>query len=178
MFRRLFHVALAVWPFACSAATDAERQQQIDEMYDGYAVAFQGVPSISASDLKRRLETGEEVVLVDVRPLEERRVAILPGAIASESLQDARDRQKTVVVYCTIGARSGAYAKELQKRGYAEVLNLEGSLLSWTHVGGELVDLEGNPTKQVHVYGKKWNLVAEGYEGVVTKGEAVVPLGR
>ena len=43
--------------------------------------------------------------------------------------------------------------------------NLRGSIVSWTHVGGDLVK-DGAPTKRVHVYGRKWNLLADGYEAV------------
>lgn len=179
MIRRLLHLLLAFWPFAGNAAeTDAERQERIAAMYDGYAVGFPEVPAITATDLRARLAAGEQLLLVDVRPLDERKVGILPGAVPTEALVDARDRSRTVVVYCTIGARSGALAKDLRARGFTDVLNLEGSLLAWTHAGGALVDLDGNPTNQVHVYGRKWNLVAEGYEGVITRGGQVVPLGR
>jgi hypothetical protein len=45
------------------------------------------------------------------------------------------------------------------------VHNLKGAILSWTHVGGRVVDASG-PTTRVHVWSPKANLVAEGYEGV------------
>ena len=46
------------------------------------------------------------------------------------------------------------------------VQNLAGSMLAWTHADGELVDSDGNPTKRLHVFGKRWNLAADGYEGI------------
>lgn len=168
---RLWALATAVLPWSAGAAPtdDAGRLQRIETMYDGYTLAFPSVKGITAAELKRRVEDGEPVVIVDVRPEVERKVSVLPGAMSQDAFEAQLStlRDRPVVVYCTIGARSGKVAAEWQKRGL-DVLNLEGSLLSWTHVGGELVDAEGRPTKQVHVYGRKWDLVAKGYEGVVT----------
>jgi hypothetical protein len=55
------------------------------------------------------------------------------------------------------------YVDQLREEGF-DAENLVGSLLLWTHAGLPLEDADGNPTKRVHVYGKKWNLVADGYE--------------
>ena len=54
--------------------------------------------------------------------------------------------------------------QKLQKEG-VEIRNLEGSLLSWTHAGGELVD-DAGPTERLHVYGKRWDLAPEGIETI------------
>ena len=56
------------------------------------------------------------------------------------------------------------YAKDLQAKGW-KVFNLKGAILAWTHAGGPLVDPEG-PTRRVHVYSSRFNLVAEGYDAV------------
>ena len=69
-----------------------------------------------------------------------------------------------MVAYCTVGARSSTYARRMGRKG-VPVLNLEGSLLAWTHAGGELTD-GSSPTKRLHVFGPRWNLAADGYEGV------------
>ncbi|MCA9490786.1 MAG: rhodanese-like domain-containing protein [Myxococcales bacterium] len=178
MLRNALRSLAFLLPFPVLAAPpdDAGRKERIDAMYATYRKAFADVPEIDAATLRGRLERGDDLLLVDVRPAEERDVATIPGAIADSALDPARDRGRTIVVFCTIGARSGAKAKELRDQGYSDVLNLEGSLLSWTHAGGPLVDREGRSTHQVHVYGPKWNLVADGYQGVVTKDGAVVPL--
>ncbi|MEO1465267.1 MAG: rhodanese-like domain-containing protein, partial [Cyanobacteria bacterium J06633_1] len=68
------------------------------------------------------------------------------------------------IAYCTIGYRSGLYAQKLAQQGI-EVLNLEGSLLAWSHVGGELVNATGR-TNKVHVFGRQWRLTSEDYEPV------------
>ena len=91
---------------------------------------------------------------------------MIPGAITQKEFEDRADelRGRTVVTYCTAGYRSGLYARKIQAKGW-QVLNLEGSILSWTHAGGPLVNDQG-PTKRVHVYNADWSLEAEAYEPV------------
>ncbi len=177
MWRRLAQAAAMLVPSVWGLPDDDPgRRARIASMYAGYAEDFPDVEAMAVEELRRRQEAGEPLVLVDVRPQEERKVAILPGAIPHTELDPSQHRGSTVVVYCTIGARSGAFAQQLREEGYGDVYNLEGGLLAWTHIGGPLVDEDGRPTRRVHVYGPRWNLVAEGYEGVVTRGGEVVPL--
>ncbi|MCO4774326.1 MAG: rhodanese-like domain-containing protein [Deltaproteobacteria bacterium] len=150
--------------FSARPTEDAARLEAVDEMYEVYRRAFAAVPEVRAEELKQRLEEGQRVVLVDVRGAEERAVSMLPGALSVEEYEAAAAPGDAVVVYCTIGARSGNYALELMERG-VDVENLVGSVLAWTHVGGELVG-EGGATKRVHVYGAQWDLAANGYEAV------------
>ncbi len=148
------------------AATGATRLDQINVMYQEYREDFPDVREITPQDVAGLLQSGS-LVLVDVRTPEEQAVSMLPGAITAQSFAVAEDtyREKTVVTYCTIGARSGVYADELRQKGF-DVCNLKGSLLAWTHAGLPLKDANGHDTKRVHVYGKKWDLAAEGYEAV------------
>ena len=90
------------------------------------------------------------------------------GTISKKRFEESRDayRNFEIVPYCTIGYRSGVYAQGLQKSGF-KTRNLKGSVLSWAHAGGKFVDSKGKATKRVHVYGEKWNLLPEGYEGVI-----------
>ena len=74
-------------------------------------------------------------------------------------------REKEIVCYCTIGFRSGLFAKKLEGRGIP-ASNLKGSLLAWTYEQGQLVDAAGESTKQVHTYGRRWALAADGYQAV------------
>ncbi|MEO0537165.1 MAG: rhodanese-like domain-containing protein [Cyanobacteria bacterium P01_A01_bin.123] len=138
----------------------------IATMYRNYAKDFPEVEAISVAKLQQ-WQQQDDIILVDVREPEERLVSILPGAISREAFERDRDRyqDKTIVPYCTIGYRSGLYAQDLQVQGF-RVFNLAGSILSWTHAGGVLMNAEGMATHQVHVYGSQWNLVAEDYEAI------------
>lgn len=146
-----------------SAKTNSEK---VDAMYKKYKLAFPGVPDLSAAELVEKQKKGK-VVLVDNRDPGEQTISIIPGAITDkEFVRDLESyKDKTVVVYCTIGSRSGHYTKKLRKQGI-DAYNLKGGVLAWAHAGGAFVDSEGKPTKQVHVYGEKWSLLPEGYEPV------------
>jgi rhodanese-related sulfurtransferase len=146
--------------------TDAEKRARIDELYEGYRSDFPGAPEVTAEALARMLAGPEPPVLVDVRGADEREVSTLPGAVSREEFEAHPERfaGREVVTYCTIGYRSGRYAEELVEKGW-KAHNLRGSIVSWTHIGGEL-DHGGAATRRVHVYGRTWNLVASGYEAV------------
>lgn len=150
---------------AQSRDTEAGRRQIMERMIEGIREDHPDVATISAAELREALPGGD-FVLVDVRTERERRVSTLPGAIPASEFERrlAELAGRTVVVYCTIGARSSSYAREMGRRG-VDVFNLEGSVLAWTHAGGPLVH-EGMPTKRLHVYGRRWNLAADGYETV------------
>ena len=84
----------------------------------------------------RKWVTGNRVLVLDVRGTKERAVSTLPGAIDPG----------------TWGVR--AY-------------NLAGGILAWVQAGGPVVDgRTGTPTRRVHVYGRKWNLLQPGWEGI------------
>jgi sodium/bile acid cotransporter 7 len=157
--------------------TDRARLDHISTLYATYRVAFSSVPEIGADELKRELDAGADFLIVDVRPSSERDVATIPGAMSREELELRKpDPETRVVTVCTVGARSGRYARTLRRQSW-DVANLEGGLLAWTHVRGPLVDASGEPTRSLHVYGKGWNLVANGYAGVVTdRSGDVTPL--
>jgi len=147
--------------------SDKEKKERIESLYQKYERKFPEVQGITATELHRDLEGGREVILVDVRKPEEQAVSMIPGAITQQEFEDRQDslRGETIVTYCTAGYRSGLYAKKLQKKGW-QVLNLEGSLLAWTHAAGPLTDSQGETTKRVHVYSADWSLEASDYDPV------------
>ena len=146
--------------------TDAEKRARIDALYADYQRAFSEVPEVDPAEAKARVERGE-AVLVDVREPEERAVSMLPNAVdeATWKARRAEWSDKQVITYCTIGARSGSKAAQWRDEG-VDAVNLKGSVLAWSHAGYDFVTPEGEPTKRVHVYGRTWNLLADGYEPV------------
>lgn len=159
----LLQSLLAVLP-AWSAevpADPAERVARVEEMYEGYRrLGFAKVPEIDAAGVVAL----DRPVLVDVRTPAEQAVSMIPGAVTRDVFDANREAYagRPVVAYCTIGARSGLYVKKLIDDGI-DARNLRGSLLLWTFAGGAL-EHEGQPTTRVHTYGKKWAIVADGYQ--------------
>lgn len=148
-----------------STASQDDRRHTLEGMISQVGRRFPDVKTIDAAALRERIPAND-TVLVDVRSPAERAVSTLPGAITPDEFEGQLDElgDCTVVAYCTVGARSSAYARRMGRKGIP-VLNLEGSLLAWTHAGGDLTD-GSSPTNRLHVFGPKWNLTADGYEGV------------
>ncbi len=170
-------IAGMAWSFAPDLATaqstdtEAARRIAMQRMVQGIREDYPDVATISAPELRDRVGA-EAFILVDVRTAQEREVSMLPGAITRADFESRLPKLvaspgshgPTVVVYCTIGRRSADYAQQMKGLG-VEVLNLEGSVLAWTHAGGQLVNA-GVPTNTLHVYGSRWDLAADGYETV------------
>lgn len=148
-----------------SDMSDDAKRQQIDAMYRKSRRSFPEVPELTAEEFMA-LRDKEKVLLVDVRTDEERAVSMIPGAVSSLHFEQHQSDYDggMVAVYCTVGHRSGHYAKELHAGGW-RVFNLKGAILSWTHAGGPLENADG-PTRKVHVNNPRCDLVAEGYESV------------
>jgi rhodanese-related sulfurtransferase len=107
-----------------------------------------------------------DFVVVDVRSDAETRVSIIPGAITKAQYEKNRQQyqDRMVIPYCTVGGRSGAYAKQLAGNG-VKVKNYQGSILKWVDAGLPLVTLEGKPTNRVHTYSDRYRVPAK-YEQV------------
>ncbi|MGH9465448.1 MAG: rhodanese-like domain-containing protein [Thermoanaerobaculia bacterium] len=171
--RRLADALLAALLIAAPVVTggqerlaDADKLGRLEAIYAEDRQAFPEVPAVAPADLAGLAAAGR-LVLVDVRTPAEQAVSQIAGAITAAEFEQRRAELAgaVVVTYCTIGYRSGLYAERLRAEGW-DARNLAGSLLAWTHAGGELVDPEGQPTKRLHVYGERWDLAAAGYETV------------
>ena len=138
---------------------------RIDALYAELAGELAGVPAIDGAEAVA-LGGNPDVILLDVREPEEIAVSRLPGAILPEDLARMGDLSgKRVLVYCTVGIRSGYETQALRERGL-DAVNLRGGILGWVANGGAVVDDSGAEVKRVHVYGRKWNVLPEGYTPV------------
>jgi len=93
---------------------------------------------IDVAELKRRLEEGEDVQLIDVREAYEWEICNLSGAgarlVPLASLPEALeslDRGRPLVVHCRSGPRGVRAVEYLRRMGYAEAVNLAGGILAW-----------------------------------------------
>ncbi len=153
---------------AGSGLTCAER---VELLAEECSAKYSEVPWISVDDYFDRGKF-EEWIIVDVRSEKEQAVSVIPGSIniSRFELQEGDMQNKSILVYCTAGCRSGEYVRRLVKRGI-NAFNLRGGVLEWALKGKPFVTLQGDLTKRVHVYSGKWNVVPEGYEpvwGIVT----------
>jgi rhodanese-related sulfurtransferase len=130
------------------------------------------VPTIKAAELQKII-ADTNLVLIDIRQPKEQDISMLPHALTTvefaEKFRHGIPATKRIVVYCTIGYRSGKYAETLGKQGFKSE-NLEGGILAWSFVGGVLfvknATGEREATLRIHTYSKEWNLVHPDYIGV------------
>lgn len=99
-----------------------------------------GAPQIDIETYLEEYYKQNNHVLIDVRTAREFKSGHLPKAkhIALNEIQ-AKLRQipknKTVIVVCQTGSRSGIAARNLIKAGYEDVINLKGGLSRWQRLG-------------------------------------------
>jgi sulfur-carrier protein adenylyltransferase/sulfurtransferase len=95
-----------------------------------------GIPQITVQELKRRLDAGEDLQLIDVREPYEYQIAQMGGKLIPQNDVPQRlseiDREREVVVHCRSGARSQRIAEFLKQNGYPRVANLAGGILAWS----------------------------------------------
>lgn len=94
--------------------------------------------NITAEEVKKRLDDGEELNLVDVREPNEREEFNIGGvlvplgdirAMQVDELEDLKDKE--VILYCRSGNRSGQAAMILETMGFTNTKNLVGGMLAW-----------------------------------------------
>jgi len=100
------------------------------------------ITEISARELKRRLDAGEDLTVVDVRERDEFVQGHLPDAVfiprgflELQIEQHQPDRSQPLVVYCAGGVRSALAARNLKEMGYTNVISLIGGFNDWKNVG-------------------------------------------
>ena len=94
--------------------------------------------NITVDELKKRLDAGEELHIVDVREPHENAdfniggVLIPLGQIQSMQIDEIEDlKEKEVIVYCRSGNRSGQACMFLDAMGFKNTKNLVGGMLAW-----------------------------------------------
>ena len=100
--------------------------------------------NITVEELKKRLDAGEELHIVDVREPHENAefniggVLIPLGKIQSMQIDEIEDlKEKEVICYCRSGNRSGQACMFLDAMGFKNTKNLVGGMLAWQEkVGG------------------------------------------
>jgi molybdopterin/thiamine biosynthesis adenylyltransferase/rhodanese-related sulfurtransferase len=94
------------------------------------------VPSLSAVELKAKLDRGDKFVLLDVREDFERDICRIEGARfiplgQLPSRMSELDSADEIVLQCKSGVRSARALKLLSEAGFGKLLNLEGGILAW-----------------------------------------------
>ncbi|PYX14761.1 MAG: molybdenum cofactor biosynthesis protein MoeB [Acidobacteria bacterium] len=94
-----------------------------------------GVPEIQVEELKRRLDAGEDVFVLDVREPHEYQICNIGGHLIPLGDLPKRvhelDSSREIVAHCRSGTRSAKAVNFLRQAGFRKVRNLSGGILAW-----------------------------------------------
>jgi rhodanese-related sulfurtransferase len=93
-------------------------------------------------DIKKKLDAGEPMIIIDTREDNEWARGHIPnavhlgkGVIERDIEKAIPDKDATLVLYCGGGYRSALAADNLQRMGYRNVISMDGGWRSWTEAG-------------------------------------------
>lgn len=100
------------------------------------AVAFAAMQNISAPEMQKLVKQTPDTYLLDVRTLGEFVQKRIKGGrlIPIDQVQNRINeipKNRTIIVYCETGMRSGQVARYLDSLGYKDVFNLSQGIMSW-----------------------------------------------
>ena len=104
---------------------------------------------IDVNEFDKKSKSVKDVVIIDLRTEKEVVKGIIPGAIQMDFYKDdfsnnlkQLDKDKTYMVYCGYGGRSGKTAKLMSDQGFKEVYDLKGGITAWKEEGKEIGELK------------------------------------
>jgi sulfur-carrier protein adenylyltransferase/sulfurtransferase len=93
------------------------------------------IPEIEVEELKRRLDGGEDLFILDVREPHEYKIANLGGHLIPLNELPKRihelDSSREIVAHCKMGGRSAKAVQFLRQAGFEKVRNLKGGIMAW-----------------------------------------------
>jgi adenylyltransferase/sulfurtransferase len=106
-----------------------------DSLYAAHAPESR-VPEISVTEYKERLDSGDDLLLLDVRDPHEWEITAIDGSLRipmSDILEHMGelDTARELVVHCKTGVRSGKVVEMLISHGYTKLHNLRGGIIAW-----------------------------------------------
>ncbi|PYS73542.1 MAG: hypothetical protein DMF69_04530 [Acidobacteria bacterium] len=94
---------------------------------------------ITSTELKQRLDNGDDIQIVDVREDSELAISRLPNSIHIPLAQvlsrmNEIDPTRETVVHCKMGGRSARAIDALQRSGFTgKLINLKGGIIGWSN---------------------------------------------
>lgn len=94
---------------------------------------------ITSTELKNRLDQGDDIQIIDVREDDEVAVGRIPNSVHIPLGQvlnrmDEIDANRETVVYCKMGGRSARAVDALQRSGFeGKLINLKGGIIGWSN---------------------------------------------
>lgn len=97
------------------------------------------MPEITATELKQRLDNGEDIQIIDVREADEVAIGTIPnsvhiplGQVMARASEIDPDRE--TVIHCKMGGRSARAIDALKRSGFpGNLINLKGGIIGWSN---------------------------------------------
>ena len=99
----------------------------------------QKMEEITATELKQRLDRGDDIQIIDVREPNEYEIARIPDSTLIPLGQVTNrlgeiDQSRETVVHCKMGGRSAKAIEALKRAGYTgRLINLKGGITAWSN---------------------------------------------
>lgn len=133
-------------------------------------IRHRSVKHVSAEELDAlRKRLADDLLVLDVREVGEHAVSRIEGSVRVTPGIDTTKflkrfggnlKGKTVVLYCSVGARSSSLAARVQKSaraaGAVAIYNLSGGIFNWHNQSRKLRNASGS-TELVHPFSPKWS---------------------
>jgi rhodanese-related sulfurtransferase len=130
----------------------------LDQLFDRQ---FPDVTTVEPQQLAAELSSERPPLLIDTRGPEEFAVSHLHNAsLANEATFSADDvddleRDRPIVLYCSVGQRSAAVARRMRELGFTNVRVLYGGIFLWYN-DGYPVYRDMRPVNRIHPHNAAW----------------------
>ena len=138
---------------------------------------FPDVQNISVTELKKKIDNEDDVLIIDTRTPEEYNVSFIPNAklLSYKSSQaevkhflheNEIERRDCVVCYCSLGYRSSLLARKIREYNkdlQVEVYNLEGSIFKWVNSDLGVSNPSGDTVHCAHPFSLAWGILGLKY---------------
>jgi hydroxyacylglutathione hydrolase len=113
------------------------------EAWTGAGLPTRSIPTLTVAELHQRLAAGEPLTVLDVRQDAEWEAGHIPGAHHIENGRLAWDRlpfdaEQPLALHCATGTRAMTGASVLARRGFTNVIQVEGGFRTWERAGYEV----------------------------------------
>ena len=130
--RRMVLFAAAVMLLLSSCASENGSQTVSGADTSSKAVIQTEYEQISREEAQRIMDSGENIIILDVRTEEEFAQGHIPNAICipnetitDDNIPELPDKEQTILVYCRSGRRSKEASGKLASYGYTNITNVD-----------------------------------------------------
>ena len=146
-------------PFMANAQKYANTLDNLLQQYN-----TRSIPYISVEEL-RMLQMKDSITILDAREKNEFETSHIASAkfigfndfSSEDNVLRTLDKNKPIVVYCSLGIRSEEIGEKLKKAGFTHVENLYGGIFEWKNKGFPVLDSINKETENVHAFSKPWS---------------------